>query len=98
MKQRLRGFRLSPAGGGLVLVLAAAVAVLAVGPYDEQVPAIIVIAIVVLVLVAQPGGSRAAWSRTLDERREEFGAHSRDPAEEAEQDERWARERERYER
>ncbi len=100
MKERLRSYRLSPAGGGLVLVLVAAVLVLAAGPGSERVPAIVVIVIVALMLIVQPGGTRAAWTRTLQERRDEVAPSTRnsrdEPPEPAEQDALWTEERERY--
>ncbi len=97
MRERLANFRLTPAGGGLVLVLGAAVAVLVVGPSGEQVPAIVVIVIVAMMLLVQPGGTRRAWSRTLQERAEDFNPPQRRgedaPLDEAEQDALWAEER-----
>ena len=71
MRERLRSRSLTPAAGGLLLVLVAAVGVLAAGPGSERGPAIVVIVIVAVTLVLRPGGNRAAWSR-MREREEEL--------------------------
>jgi hypothetical protein len=106
VKRILDTYRLSPAGGGLVLLLGAAIIVLIVGPKHDQAPALIVIVVVVAMFVVQGGGSRASFTRSLDERRSEFGpprprlgdsGQDAEYAEEADQDEAWARERERRE-
>ena len=101
MRRRLRGYRLSPAGGGLLLVAAAAVGVLVAGRPGEQVPAAVVLVVILMMLIVQPGGTKDAWSRTLGERRDDFGPTKRDgsdgPASDAELDVAWARERERRE-
>jgi hypothetical protein len=100
VKRILDTYRLSPLGGGLVLLLAAAILVLIVGPGHDEAPALIVIVIVVAVFAVQSGGSRASFTRSLDERRSEFGparprlGDRRRDAEEADQDEAWTRERE----
>ncbi|HEX4436665.1 MAG TPA: hypothetical protein VH061_07695 [Solirubrobacteraceae bacterium] len=99
MKRILDTYRLSPAGGGLVLLLVAAILVLIVGPRHDQAPALIVIVVVVVMFAVQAGGSRASFTRSLDERRGEFGpprprlGNPGQDAEEADQDEAWERER-----
>jgi hypothetical protein len=69
MKRRVRPYRSSQAGGALVLVLAAAVIVLAVGPKHDQVPAFVVIGVVVAMLVMPDGGRRFGIGRSNEERR-----------------------------
>ena len=99
MRTRLRGYRLSPAGGGLLLVAAAAIGVLVAGPPGEQTPAAVVLVVILMMLVVQPGGTKDAWSRTLGERRDDFGPEKREgidgPAGDSDLDVAWARERER---
>jgi hypothetical protein len=103
VKRILDTYRLSPVGGGLVLLLGAAILVLIVGPGHDEAPALIVIVIVVAVFAVQGGGSRASFTRSLDERRSEFGparprlGDPRQDAEATDQDEAWTRERERRE-
>ena len=86
----------------MLLVAAAAVGVLAVGPASEQTPAAVVLILILAMLVVQPGGTKAAWSRTLGERRAQFGPQLRDGqesvADDAELDSAWELERERRER
>jgi hypothetical protein len=101
VKRILDTYRLSPAGGALALLLGAAILVLAIGPKHDQAPALIVIVIVVAVFAVQGGGSRAPFTRSLDERRSEFGPprpRLGDPGQDAEAvDQDDARERERRE-
>jgi hypothetical protein len=103
VKRILDTYRLSPAGGGLALLLGAAILVLVIGPKHDRAPALIVIVIVVAVFAVQGGGSRVPFTRSLDERSSEFGPprpRLGDPgndAEETAQDEAWARKRERRE-
>jgi hypothetical protein len=112
VRRLLRSYRLSPIGGGVALVLGAAILVLAVGPKHDEAPAFVVI-VVVLALVCvriTPPWFRSAdriAQPTLEERREEFGPPERDAGaqlarsqlpDETEQDAAWAHERERYRR
>lgn len=104
MKRILDTYRLSRAGGGLALLLGAAILVLVIGPRHDQAPALIVIVLVVAMFAVQGGGSRASFTRSLDERRSEFGPprpRLGDPgqnADETDQDDSRARERERQEK
>jgi len=87
----------------MLLVAAAAVGVLAVGPASEQTPAAVVLILILAMLVVQPGGTKAAWSRLRErERRAQFGPQLRagqeSVADDAELDGAWERERERRER
>ncbi len=53
MKRLLAVYRSSPIAGPMVLVLAAAIALLAVGPEHDRTPAIVVIAIVVAITLVR---------------------------------------------
>jgi hypothetical protein len=69
--RRLPGsYRLGPAGGGMLLVLVAAVVVLVAGPSQDRTPAAVILALILFLLVARPGGTKFAMAKTLDERRE----------------------------
>ncbi len=60
MRRLLGTYRTSPIGGGVVLVLAAAILVLAFGPASDETPAIVVIAVIAaLVCVRALPSSRA---------------------------------------
>lgn len=103
MKRILDTYRLSPAGGGLVLLLGAAILVLIVGPKHDEAPALIVIVVVVALFAVQSGGSRARFTRSLDERsgevgprRHRLGDRRQDDAD-LTQDGAWARDSERAE-
>ena len=50
MRRLLRVYRTSPVGGGVVLVLAAAVLVLAFGSGESETPAWVVIAVVIALI------------------------------------------------
>lgn len=58
MRGLLSAYRRSPAGGGLVLVLGAALTVLIVGPKYDQTPAIVVIAVVGVIVAMGLAGAR----------------------------------------
>jgi hypothetical protein len=99
MREKLRAYRLTPAGGALVFVLAAAVLVLLIGPKHDQAPAFVLIVLVLFMFVVQSGGLRSPRGRGLGERRAEFDPRARDQddhAEEPDQQALWADERERY--
>jgi hypothetical protein len=100
VRRLLDTYRLSPAGGGLALLLGAAILVLILGPKHDEAPALIVIVVVVAMFAVQAGGSRASMTRSLDERRGEFGPprpRLGDSGQETEDDEGWARKRKRRE-
>ncbi len=63
MRGLLSAYRRSPAGGGLVLVLAAAVTVLLAGPKQDETPGIVVIAVVVAIVAVQIAGARLGRGR-----------------------------------
>jgi hypothetical protein len=73
VKRILDTYRLSPAGGGLVLLLGAAILVLIIGPRHDEAPALIVIVIVIAMFVVQGGRSRASLTRSLEEHQGDFG-------------------------
>ena len=109
MRRALRAYRLSPIGGAVVLVLAAAILILAVGPKQDEVPAFVVIAVVVTLICVRLtptwfGSAGGIAPATLEERREDLHPceHDRDAgeptSEDAGQDAAWLRERERYSR
>jgi len=50
LRRLLRSYRLSPIAGAVILVTAAAVLVLAIGPKNDEVPAFVVIAAVLAVV------------------------------------------------
>ncbi len=79
---------MTPAGGALIVVLAAALIVLARGPEHDRVPALVVIAVSVAMFVLPGGGTRTPWGRSLDERRQEIwdGGPGSDPGAEREED------------
>ena len=104
MWERLREFRLTPAGGLVSMLLVASLVVLLVGPRHDRNAALIVLLIVLLVAVGQAAGIRrggmSSWP-TRQERRAEFHARRRDPGDsvpldQSEQDRLWQEERERY--
>ncbi len=55
--------RASAAGAAMVLILAAAIVLLAVGPRHDRTPALVVIAVVGVMLVLRRAGSRRDGSR-----------------------------------
>lgn len=98
MRSRLRSYTVTPAGWLVLMLTLAALVVLAVGPRHDEGPALVVLVICLLTIVAQAGGVRGAI-RTLDEHRAEFRPTQRRAGEEvdqAEQERLWAAERERY--
>lgn len=106
MRRALRAYRLSPIGGAVVLVLAAAILILAVGPKQDEVPAFVVIAVVIALICVRLtptwfGRAGVIAPATLEERGEDFRPRGRGPdagEPPPEQDAAWARERERYSR
>jgi hypothetical protein len=105
VRRLLGSYRLTPAGGALIFVLAVAVVVLLLGPRHEEAPAFVVIAVVIAILAVRGTTMRLGADPTLDalrleERRREFGGRERaEDVEEpdgAEQQEDWRRARERY--
>src|SRR5271166_1962429 len=60
MRAPSRSARMTPAGGGLIIVLAAALVVLAVGPGHDQLPAVVVIAAGAAIFAIPRVGSRIA--------------------------------------
>jgi hypothetical protein len=79
VRGRLRGRGPTPVGGGMLLVLVAAVAVLIAGPQGDRTPAIVVLVVMALLLVVRPGGTREAVSRSLGEDREGLDPRRREP-------------------
>jgi hypothetical protein len=68
--RRLFGaYRLSPVGGGVVLVLGAAILVLAVGPQHDQTPAVVVIVVVIALICVRVIPTWFAWLRARDRSR-----------------------------
>ena len=50
MRRLLHAYRLSPVAGAVILVMAAAILVLTIGPKDDETPAFVVIAVVLAVV------------------------------------------------
>jgi hypothetical protein len=104
MKRWLGSYSLTPAGGAMLFLLIAAVAVLLLGPKHEEAPAFVVIAVVLAMFVmgSSPGGirQRGRRQRTLSDYRSQFHLRERNPRDEPEapvDEALWRRERERRE-
>jgi hypothetical protein len=105
MRSRLSAYRLTPAGGAMLMLLAAAVALLLFGPKHDEVPAFVVIVVILAIFVmgSSPGGitPRGRRSRTLADYRSQFHPRERGLKDEPEapvDKELWQRERERRDR
>jgi hypothetical protein len=101
VKRRLAAYRLTPAGGGLLFILGAAVIVLAIGPRHDEGPAFIVIVLVLFAFVigSSPMSRRSSFGESLSDRREHFHPRARDGGDAAdpqEEEDAWRREREAY--
>jgi hypothetical protein len=104
MKRWLGSYSLTPAGGAMLFVLIAAIAVLGLGPKHDEVPAFVVIAVVLAMFAigSSPGGirQRGRRQRTLTDYRSQFHPRERTPRDEPEapvDEALWRRERERRE-
>jgi hypothetical protein len=63
VKRLLRAYRLSPVGGGVVLVLGAAILVLAVGPQQDRTPAVVTLVALIALLCVRGAPGWLAWVR-----------------------------------
>jgi len=100
MKRRPDSYSVTPAGGAMLMLLVAAVALLLFGPKHDEVPAFVVIVAILAIFVvgAFPGGLETR--RTLSEYETLFHPHERELEDEPEppvDEELWRRERERRE-
>jgi hypothetical protein len=86
MKRWLGSYSLTPAGGAMIFLLIAAVAVLLLGPKHDEVPAFIVIAgvLAMFAMGSSPGGirQRGRRQRTLSDYRSQFHPRERNPRDE----------------
>lgn len=105
MRRRLSSYRLTPAGGAMLMLLVAALILLLFGPKHDEVPAFVVIVVILAIFVmgSAPGGitPRGRRNRTLSDYRSEFHPRERSLKDEPEapvDEELWRRERERRER
>lgn len=101
MRHRLSSYRVAPAGGAMLMLLIAAVALLLLGPKHDEVPAFVVIAVILAIFVvgSSPGGLRTR--RTFSEYQDLYHPRERGLGDEPEapaDEEMWQRERERRER
>lgn len=99
----MRSISLRPVGVLLILVLLAGGLLAALGPASAQAPGAILACVAGLALLAglSPGSDIRGGTKTLAQRRSEFGPERRrvdEQAQQAEQDEYMRRERERRER
>jgi hypothetical protein len=81
VRRLARLYRRSPASGGLVLVLGAAILVLLVGPRHDRTAALVVIALTLLIILGSAGAMAVPRARAAERRRE-----SREPRERDEED------------
>jgi hypothetical protein len=100
MRRRLSSYRVTPAGGAMVMLLVAAVILLLFGPKHDEVPAfVVIVAILALFVVgSSPGGLRTR--RTFSEYQDLYRPRERGLKDEPEapvDEELWRRERERRE-
>jgi hypothetical protein len=99
----MRSYTITPVGVLLLIILVGALILAGVGPASTQAPAFVVGILILLFLVAGSlsGGVMGRSTKTLLDRRAEYGAKRRDatggPAEPADDSALWQRERERRE-